>query len=116
MGMGISLLQQKIESLQNLADSLLHIGDNDGYVYADDLSQLNKKIHEKIEELYPLKGGTEEQEAALCLAILSGYSVSMYANPEDERKKKAILKRAKKVVGEIFLASPKFQQLAVFVE
>lgn len=96
--MGISLLQEKIENLQSLADRLLHIGDDEGYVYVDDLSLLNKKIHESINELYPLQGNTLEQEAARCLAILKGYSVGMYANLDDELKKQDVLHRSRKVL------------------
>ena len=96
--MGNMLLQEKIDSLYSLADRFLHIGDQNGYVYADDLSLLNKSIHTLINELYPQRGVTLEQEAALCLALLMGYSVSMYANWEDESKKQAILARSWKIL------------------
>ena len=46
------LLQENIDELQHLADHLLHIGDKNGYVYADDLSALQQSIHEKINDLY----------------------------------------------------------------
>lgn len=108
--MGITLLQQKIENLQSLADSLLHVGDKGGYIYADDLSLLNKEIHERMNELYSQYGKTPEQEAALCLAILTGYSVSMYANPEDEVKKQTILNRSRKLLN-LISPSPLQQQL-----
>lgn len=92
------LLQEKIDSLYSLADRFLHIGDQNGYVYADDLSLLNKSIHTLINELYSQRGKNVEQEAALCLALLMGYSVSMYANWEDESKKQAILARSWKIL------------------
>ena len=45
--------------------------------------------------IYILNGGeTPEQDATLCLAILQGYNVSMYANPEDEERKQAVLTRS----------------------
>ena len=69
------LLQENIDELQNLADHLLHIGDKNGYVYADDLSALQQSIHEKINDLYSQRGETPEQDATLCLAILQGYNV-----------------------------------------
>ena len=47
------LLQENIDELQHLADHLLHIGDKNGYVYADNLSALQQSIHEKINDLYP---------------------------------------------------------------
>ena len=88
------LLQENIDELQHLADHLLHIGDKNGYVYADDLSALQQSIHEKINDLYSQRGKTPEQDATLCLAILQGYNVSMYANPEDEERKQAVLTRS----------------------
>lgn len=114
--MGITLLQQKIENLQSLADSLLHVGDKGGYIYADDLSLLNKEIHERMNELFSQKGKTSEQEAALCLAILTGYSVSMYANPEDEAKKQTILNRSRKLLNLISPSPLQQQLLAIYNE
>ena len=71
-----------------------HISDENGYIYADDLSELHQAIHEKIIDLYSQRGKTPEQDATLCLAILMGYNVSMYANPEDEERKQAVLTRS----------------------
>ena len=88
------LLQENIDELQHLADHLLHIGDKNGYVYADDLSALQRSIHKQINDLYSQRGKTPEQDATLCLAILMGYNVSMYANPEDEERKQAVLTRS----------------------
>ena len=88
------LLQENIDELQHLADHLLHIGDKNGYVYADDLSALQRSIHKQINDLYSQRGKTPEQDATLCLAILQGYNVSMYANPEDEERKQAVLTRS----------------------
>lgn len=48
----------------------------------------------KIIDLYSQRGKTPEQDATLCLAILMGYNVSMYANPEDEERKQAVLTRS----------------------
>ncbi|EFI03831.1 conserved hypothetical protein [Bacteroides sp. 1_1_14] len=93
-GMVSFLLQENIDELQHLADHLLHIGDKNGYVYADDLSALQQSIHEKINDLYSQRGKTPEQDATLCLAILQGYNVSMYANPEDEDRKRSVLQRS----------------------
>lgn len=105
------LLQDKIEDLHNLADRLLHIDDKEGYLYVDNFSEINKEIHNKINDLYPRNGKTPEQEAYLCLAILMGYSVSMYANPDDEDKKRIILIRSQKIM-DILPASQLKQQLS----
>lgn len=93
--MKISNLQSQIDALQQTVHTFLQSATGNGYIYADDLSQLNQSIHKQINKLYPLRGKTVEQEAALCLAILMGYSVSIYANPDDEFKKQEILNRSR---------------------
>ena len=87
-------LQDKIIHLHNLAHRLLHIECSGSYLYADDLSQLNKDIHDEMNELCPLRGNTLEEDASLCLALLLGYSVSMYAGWEDDLKRENILFRS----------------------
>ena len=98
MGTFNSSIQGKIEKLQKTVDTLLHIGENMSYICVDDLSLLNKEIHEQINDLYPCHGQTAEQEAALCLSLLMRYTVSMYANSEDEAKKKTVLRRSQKIL------------------
>ena len=92
--MTTSCLQEKIDKLQNTVHALLHKSNYMAGVYVDDLSLLNKEIH----DLYPCHGKTAEQEAALCLSLLMGYSVSMYANSEDEAKKKTVLRRSQMIL------------------
>ena len=74
------------------------MGENMDCICVDDLSRLNNEIHEQINDLYPCHGKTAEQEAALCLSLLMGYSVSMYANSEDEAKKKTVLRRSQMIL------------------
>ena len=111
--MGNILLQEKIETLRNLADTLPHIGDRQDNVFVDDFTLLNKSIYDLINELYSQRGKTLEQEATLCLALLMGYSVSMYANPDDEFKKQSVLKRSRKILPTLPPSSVK-EQLLVF--
>ena len=99
--MNTILLQEKIDRLLDSVRLLLPDGNNMGYVYFDDLAQLNKSIHDQINELYFQRGETMEQDVALCLAILMGYSVSIYANPEDEFHKQNILYRSQKFLEDI---------------
>lgn len=87
-------LQERIFHLHNLACRLLHIECSGSYLFADDLSQLNKDIYDEMDELYPLRGGTPEQDASLCLALLLGYSVSLYSSLEDDLKRENILSRS----------------------
>ena len=88
------ILQENIEGLLSLVRMLLPGGGSAGCVYLDDLSALQGSIHEKINDLYSQRGETPEQDATLCLAILQGYNVSMYANPEDEERKQSVLQRS----------------------
>ena len=85
MGTFNSSIQGKIEKLQKTVDTLLHMGENMDCICVDDLSLLNKEIHEQIND-------------ALCLSLLMGYSVSMYANSEDEAKKKTVLRRSQMIL------------------
>lgn len=87
-------LQDKIDKLHCTVFTLLH----STYLYTDELAIWNLNIHRQIEELYTFHGASVEQEASLCLAILMGYSVMMYANPEDEFRKQEILERAQKII------------------
>lgn len=52
-----------------------------------------KQFTKNHRSIFPT-GKTPEQDATLCLAILMGYNVSMYANPEDEERKQAVLIRS----------------------
>lgn len=110
--MNTILLQEKIDRLLNSVRLLLPGGSDMRYVYSDDLAQLNKSIHDQINELYSQRGETIEQEAALCLAILMGYSVSIYANLEDEFQKQNILYRSQRLLEGISTFSLR-EQLSV---
>ena len=88
------ILQENIEGLLSLVRMLLPGGGNAGCVYLDDLSALQRSIHKQINDLYSQRGKTPEQDATLCLAILQGYNVSMYANLEDEDRKRSVLQRS----------------------
>ncbi len=110
------VLQEKIDNLLGSVHKLLPVGSDMGNIYADDFSLLNKSIHNQINELYSQHGRTPEQEATLCLALLMGYSVSMYANPEDELKKQAILLRTWKILPLLPLSPLKEHLLSVYNE
>ena len=94
-------VEQQIEQLKNSARKLIHLGDETGFVYADDTARLNREIYEQIEKLYPQMGMDTEQEAAICSAVLLGYSTIMYRNEEDEQRKQEILNRSSKVLARL---------------
>ena len=104
-----SSLQEKINKLQNTVHALLHKSHSMECVYIDDIARLNNEIHEQINDLCPCHGKTAEQEAALCLSLLMGYSVSIYANSEDEVKKRVVLRRSQKIMKKLSSTSLRFQ-------
>ena len=94
-------MKEEIERLYEKARELLHLGDKDGFVYADDLSRLNKEVHELIHLLWNKKSGSIEEEARLCLAILMGFNGIMYANPEDEKIRRSVTDRIRLVLKKL---------------
>ena len=114
--MSSTVLQEKINTLHDLAHRLLHMELSGNYLYADDLPQLNNNIHEQINELYIQQGKTDEQEASLCLALLLGFSVSMYASPGDDFKRQTILKRSQNILETLSPSSLKEDLLTVYKE
>ncbi|MDD3037290.1 UpxZ family transcription anti-terminator antagonist [Bacteroides sp.] len=108
--MDTAVLQIKIENLLSSVHRLLPVGSDMSDVYSDDFSELNHTIYHQINELYPRRGITLEQDAVLCLALLLGYSVSMYASLEDESKKHNILVRSRSIL-QTLSASPLKERL-----
>ena len=92
-------VEQQIEQLKHTARELIHLGDETGFVYADDTGRLNREIYGQIEKLYSQTGKDTEQEANICSAVLLGYSTIMYRNEEDEQRKQEILNRSLKVLN-----------------
>ena len=109
-------LQDKLDSLYHTANALLHPTADGDCSYVDDFACLNQAIHEQINTLYPYRGKTADEEAALCLALLMGYSVSLYANPDDEAKKKVVLDRSREVLTILPSSLLKDQLLAMSKE
>ncbi len=112
-----STLQELIDHLQQTAHSFLSAIDT-GYVYPDEVSDINHDIHSQINELYDRRkeAMTVNQEATLCFALLMGYSVSMYANPEDEKKRKSVLDYSHRVITSLPSSSQKFQLQNLLLE
>lgn len=88
------VLQCKIDDLLNSISKLAFSGNSVETIYLDEFTALNHSIYKQINELYPLQGYTVEQDANLCLAMLLGFSIYMYANPEDELKRRETLIRS----------------------
>lgn len=99
--MNPSNLQSQIRTLHSKADELCHLGDSAGLVYSDDLTRLNKEIHQLINILWNKEGNSLRENAELCLALLLGYSGCMYANPEDEVKRNSIFTRTQQILTKL---------------
>ena len=95
------MIQTQVKQLYDRAYELIHLGDTDGMVYIDDFTRLNKEIYELINQLWNKHGKTVEEESRLCSALLMGFSVSMYANPTDEKKRDAVMERAERVLEKL---------------
>ena len=54
--MNAILLQEKIDRLLDSVRMLLPDGSNIGFVYSDDLANLNKSVHDQMDELYTRRG------------------------------------------------------------
>jgi hypothetical protein len=94
----MSSLKSHILELQHLADELQNTGFDGVPVYADAFSHLNREVLNKSNVLFSEKGGTAEEEAELCTALLAGYNATIYDYGDKEYKKQAILNRASSVL------------------
>lgn len=94
-------LQTQIQGLHEVSHRLLSLGEDTGYVYADELSRLNHEVRVLIDAVWRRKGKDSVQEAELCLAVLMGYNACMYANPSDRKKRASILERSCRVLEQL---------------
>ena len=69
-------------------------------MFYDDLSRLNREVCRQSRALLKAKGETPEEEAAICVALLMSYTVTMYGNPVEQQKQQ-ILDRALYVLDEL---------------
>jgi hypothetical protein len=90
-----------ISRLYQLSHRLLHLGEDGSPIYANEFSQLNAEVLGMADELFPVKGKDQEEEAALCVALLMGYNATIYNDGDREDKKQAVLDRAFDVLPEL---------------
>lgn len=83
-----------ISKLYQSSHRLLHLGEDGSPVYANEFSALNDEVHRLADKLFPLSGSTAEAEASLCIALLMGYSATIYDDGSKNEKKQKILDRA----------------------
>ena len=91
----------KTEELQQLAQKSLYLGLDGDPIYAEHFSRLNKDIQILSDALSSDSSDTPEEEAGICLALLMGYSATIYSDKDKEAKKQSILDRAWEVLEQL---------------
>lgn len=73
-------LSEEAITLQRAAHELMYLGMDGSPVYSDDLSRRNGEVYRLTMALYRsgVKGTTIEEQANVCLALLMGYSASLW--------------------------------------
>lgn len=87
--------------LYEAAHTLLHLGEDGSSIYAGEFCRLNTEVTRLLNELYPLKGASDNEEAEVCLSLLMGFSATIYNLEEQETKLQAILDRAFAVMDKL---------------
>lgn len=100
-----------ISKLYQLSHRLLHLGEDGSPIYANEFSQLSTEVLNMADDLFFEKGKTYEEEAALCLALMMGYSATIYNPSYKEHRKQALLDRALAVMNRIPPSLPKCRLL-----
>lgn len=91
-------LQSEIDALYEAADKLLLLGLDGTSVYADLFCELSVDVYRQSELLFLKTADSIETEAALCVSLLMGYSVTINDNGDKEEKIQSVLKRSWKVL------------------
>lgn len=86
-------LSASISALYNVTHELLYLGTDGSPIYNDRFTRLNSEVLRQSDSLYPLTGSNDEEEATLCLALLMGYSATIYSNEHKEAHIQSILNR-----------------------
>ena len=78
-------LSAETVALQRAAHELMYLGVDGSPIYSDDLSRRNGEVYRLTTALYDsgAKGGTAEEQANVCLALLMGYSASFIDHGEE---------------------------------
>ena len=87
-------LQSEIDSLCAVSHELLHLGLDGEPIYSDRFRQLNTDVYHRCEHLFGSHGRTLEEEASLCIALLTGYNATIYNDGDKESKIQSILDRS----------------------
>ena len=106
-----NLLSRALE-LQHAARELMYLGMDGEPVYSDHFCRLNKDVLVKSDSLFSCQGSGMEEEANLCLALLTGYNATIYDNGDKGQKKQVILDRIYNVLEQLPVSLLKVRLLA----
>lgn len=97
----LNSLESQTAALYALAHELLYLGVDDRPIYSDHFNHLNREVFRLANALYIHRGATSEEEAALCLSLLMGYTSTIYNNGDKENRIQNILNRCWTVLDEL---------------
>ena len=104
-------LQSEIDSLCAVSHELLHLGLDGEPIYSDRFRQLNTDVYRQCEQLVTLHGNTIEEEASLCIALLTGYNATIYNHGDKEEKIQSVLDRCWAIIDKLSTSLLKCQLL-----
>lgn len=97
----LNSLESQISALYALAHELLYLGVDGSPIYSDHFNRLNREVFRQANSLFIHHGATSEEEAALCLSLLMGYTATIYNNGDKENRIQSILNRCWEVLDKL---------------
>lgn len=97
----LNSLESQISALYALAHELLYLGVDGSPIYSDHFNRLNREVFRRANSLYIHRGVTSEEEAALCLSLLMGYTSTIYSNGDKENRIHQVINRCWGVLDDI---------------
>lgn len=94
-------LQTRIKILCHATRQLQFCGFDNQPIYADWFSKLNADVYHQSESLVSECGATDEEEAALCVAVLDGYRNTFCNYGDKDAKVQAVLTRGANVLNRL---------------
>ena len=84
-------LQLEIDALCEAANRLLRLGLDGFPIYTDSFRELNADVYRQSETLFRKTASSDIEEAALCKALLMGYSATIYNHGDKDKKIQLVL-------------------------
>lgn len=85
-------------SLYALACRLVRLGNDGSPVYSDTFAQLNREVYRQANALYGTQAATLEEEAWLCLALLTAYAATLCDNGNKHQRIRVLLARCESLL------------------